>query len=96
MVCYHTPKPTSLDILDLQDHNHTNKNSSQTTTTPTPLRSRMRPLGQATSSSSSSQHAPHDGDENDEGYKSCDDNDDSPLLNEDDDYVDKDGIAYLH
>ena len=56
----------------------------------------MRPLGQATNLSSSSQHAPHDGDENDEGYKSCDDNDDSPLLNEDDDYVDKDGIAYLH
>ena len=59
------------------------------------LRSRMRPLGQATGSSSSSQHAPHDGDEdneeNDMGYKSCDDNDDGPLLNEDDDdddYVD--------
>ena len=57
------------------------------------LRSRMGPLGQATSSSSSSQHAPHDGDEDDEendvAYKSCDDNDDGPLLNEDDDdYVD--------
>ena len=56
------------------------------------LRSRMGPLGQATSSSSSSQHAPHDGDEDDEenevAYKSCDDND-GPLLNEDDDdYVD--------
>ena len=56
-------------------------------------RSRMGPLGQATSSSSSSQHAPHDGDEddeeNDEGYKSCDENDDGPLLDEvDDDYVD--------
>ena len=47
----------------------------------------MRPLGQATNSSSSSQHAPHDGDENDEGYKSCDDND-VPLINGDDDYVD--------
>jgi len=34
----------------------------------------MGPLGQATSSRSSLQHAPHDGDENDEGYKSCDDN----------------------
>ena len=56
------------------------------------LRSRMWPLGQATGSSSSSQHAPHDGDEDDEenieGYKSCDDNDDGPLLNGDDDYVD--------
>ena len=57
------------------------------------LRSRMGPLGQATSSSFSSQHAPHDGDEDDEendvAYKSCDDNDDGPLLNEDDDdYVD--------
>ncbi|KAL0012283.1 hypothetical protein SO802_007391 [Lithocarpus litseifolius] len=57
------------------------------------FRSRMGPIGQATSSSSSSQHAPHDGDEddeeNDEGYKSCDENDDGPLLDEDDDdYVD--------
>ena len=57
------------------------------------FRSRMEPLGQATSSSSSSQHAPHDGnekdEENDEGYKSCDENDDGPLLDEnDDDYVD--------
>ena len=52
------------------------------------LRSRMEPLGQATGSSFSSQHAPHDVDEDDEGYKSCDDNDDGPLLNEDDDYVD--------
>ena len=52
------------------------------------LRSRMGPLGQATGSSSSSQHAPHDGDKDDECYKSCDDNDDGPLLNEDDDYVD--------
>ena len=60
------------------------------------MRSRMGPLGQATSSSSSSQHAPHDADEDDEGYKSCDDNDDGPLLNEDDDYVDYDCIAYLH
>ena len=51
---------------------------------------------QATGSSSSSQHAPHDGDEDDEGYKSCDDNDDGPLLNGDDDYVDYDCIAYLH
>ena len=51
------------------------------------LRLRMGPLGQATSSSSSSQHAPHDGDEDDGGYKSCDDNDDGPLLNENDDYV---------
>ena len=37
-------------------------------------------------------YAPHDGDEDDEenieGYKSCDDNDDGPLLNGDDDYVD--------
>ena len=31
--------------------------------------------------------APHDGDEDDGGYKSCDDNDDGPLLNENDDYV---------
>ena len=31
MVCYRTPKPTSLDILDLLDHNHTNKHSSQAT-----------------------------------------------------------------
>ena len=50
------------------------------------------PLGQATGTSSISQHAPHDGDENDkendEGYKSCDDNDDGPLLNEDNDCVD--------
>ena len=64
------------------------------------FRSRMGPLGQATGSSSSSQHAPHDGDEDDEendvGYKSCDDNDDGPLLNGDDDYVDYDCIAYLH
>ena len=67
MVCYHTPKPTALDILDLLDHDHTNKHSSQ-----------------AIGSSSSSQHTPHDGDE---GYKSCDDND-APLLNGDDDYVD--------
>ena len=56
------------------------------------LRSRMGPLGQATGTSSISQHAPHDGDENDkendEGYKSCDDNDDGPLLNEDNDCVD--------
>ena len=51
---------------------------------------------QATCSSSGSQHAPHDGDEDDEGYKSCDDNDDGPLLNGDDDYVDYDCIAYLH
>ena len=50
------------------------------------LRSRMEPLGQVIGSSFSSQHAPHNGDENDEGYKSCDD--DGPLLNEDDDYVD--------
>ena len=56
----------------------------------------MEPLGQATGSSSSLQHAPHDGDENDEGYKSCDNNDDGPLLNENDDYVDYDCIAYLH
>ena len=53
----------------------------------------MGPLGQATGSSSSSQHAPHDRDEddeeNDEGYRSCDENDDGPLLDEDDnDYVD--------
>ena len=48
----------------------------------------MGPLGQAIGSSSSSQHAPHDGVEDDECYKSCDDNDDGPLLNEDDDYVD--------
>ena len=57
------------------------------------FRSRMRPLGQAAGSSSISQHAPHDGDEdddkNDEGYRSCDENDDGPLLDEDDDdYVD--------
>ena len=56
------------------------------------LRSRMGPLQQAIGSNSSSQHATHDGDEddeeNDEGYKSCDDNDDGLLLNEDDDYVD--------
>ena len=52
------------------------------------LRSRVGPLGHATSSSSSSQHAPNDGDEDDEGYKSCHDNDDGPLLNEDDDYID--------
>ena len=52
------------------------------------LRSRKEPLGQATGSSLSSQHAPHDGDEDDGGYKYCDDNDDGPLLNEDDDYVD--------
>ncbi|KAL4653643.1 hypothetical protein ACB092_01G319700 [Castanea dentata] len=57
------------------------------------FRSRMRPIGQATSSSSSSQHAPRDGDEDDEenneGYKSFDENDDGPLLDEDDDdYVD--------
>ena len=52
------------------------------------LRSRMEPLGQATGSSFSSQHASHDGDEDDGGYKSCDDNDDGPLLNEDDDYID--------
>ncbi|KAM3754067.1 hypothetical protein ACB098_03G139600 [Castanea mollissima] len=58
------------------------------------FRSRMGPLGQATGSSSSLQHAPYDGDdeddeENDEGYKSCDENDDGPLLDEDDDdYVD--------
>ena len=48
----------------------------------------MGPLGHATSSSSSSQHAPNDLDEDDEGYKSCHDNDDGPLLNEDDDYID--------
>ena len=52
----------------------------------------MGPLWQAIGSSSSSQHAPHDGDEDDEendvGNKSCDVNDDGPLLNEDDDYVD--------
>ena len=32
------------------------------------------------------------------GYKSCDDNYDGPLLNEDDDddYVDQDCIAYVH
>ncbi|XP_075673513.1 uncharacterized protein LOC142642941 isoform X3 [Castanea sativa] len=51
------------------------------------MRSRMGPLGRATGSSSSSQHAPHDGDEvdeeNDEGYKSCDDDDDGPLLDDD-------------
>ena len=29
VVCYHKPKPTSLDILDLLDHDHTNKHSSQ-------------------------------------------------------------------
>ena len=57
------------------------------------FRSRMGPLGQAIGSSSSSQHAPHDRDEddeeNDEGYRSCDENDDGPLLDEDDnDYVD--------
>ncbi|KAM3737671.1 hypothetical protein ACB098_09G074200 [Castanea mollissima] len=65
------------------------------------FKSRMGPLGQATGSSSSLQHAPYDGDEddeeNDEGYKSCDENDDGPLLDEDDDdYVDQDFIAYLH
>ncbi|KAM4097774.1 hypothetical protein ACJW30_07G027500 [Castanea mollissima] len=62
------------------------------------MRLRMGPLGRATGSSSSSQHAPHDGDEvdeeNDEGYKSCDDDDDGlfldddgPLLDDDGDYV---------
>ena len=52
------------------------------------LRSRMGPLGQAIGSSSSLQHALHDGEKVDEDYKSYDDNDDCPLLNEDDDYVD--------
>ena len=53
------------------------------------LRSRMGPLGQATGTSSSSQHDGDENDkENDEGYKSCDDNDDGPSLNEDNDYVD--------
>ena len=61
------------------------------------MRSRMGPLGRATASSSSSQHAPHDGDEvdeeNDEGYISCDDDDDGPLLDDDDDgpLLDDDG-----
>ncbi|KAL4638941.1 hypothetical protein ACB092_03G182200 [Castanea dentata] len=46
------------------------------------FRSRMGPLGQATGSN-------EDDEENDEGYKSCDENDDGPLLDEDDDdYVD--------
>ena len=48
----------------------------------------MGPLGQAIGSSFSLQHALHDGEEVDEDYKSYDDNDDCPLLNEDDDYVD--------
>ena len=32
VMCYHKPKATSLDILDVLDHNHTNKHSSQTIT----------------------------------------------------------------
>ncbi|KAF3970147.1 hypothetical protein CMV_006128 [Castanea mollissima] len=61
------------------------------------MRSRMGPLGRATGSSSSSQHAPHDGDEvdeeNDEGYKSCDDDDDGLFLDDDGPLLDDDGNA---
>lgn len=59
-------------------------------------RSRMEPLRRAMGSSSSSQHAPHDGDEvdeeNDEGYKSCDDDDDGPLLDDDGPLLDDDSL----
>ena len=60
------------------------------------MRSRMRSLGRATGSNSNSQHTPHEGEttnfnevdkEDDKGYRSCDDNDDDPILNEDDDYI---------
>ncbi|KAL4614173.1 hypothetical protein ACB092_07G034900 [Castanea dentata] len=62
------------------------------------MRSRMGPLGRATGTSSSSQHAPHDGDEvdeeNDEGYKSCDDDDDGLFLDDDGPLLDDDDEGY--